>query len=39
VLMTTVPLILNALKGNKVTEQEAVEEAEDDDSDTNIMPH
>jgi membrane-associated protein len=39
VLMTTVPLILNALKGNKVTEQEAVEEAKDDDSDTNIMPH
>jgi membrane-associated protein len=39
VLMTTLPLILNALKGNKVTEQEAVEEAKDDDSDTNIMPH
>jgi membrane-associated protein len=39
VLMTTVPLILNAIKGNKVTEQEAVEEAKDDDSDTNIMPH
>jgi len=40
VLMTTVPLILNALKGNKVTEEEAVEEAKDaDDNDTNIMPH
>jgi len=36
VLMTTVPLILNALKGNKVTEEEAVEEANDDE--TNIMP-
>jgi len=36
VLMTTVPLILNAIKGNKVTEEEAVEEANDDES--NIMP-
>jgi membrane-associated protein len=36
VLMTTVPLILNAIKGNKVTEEEAVEEANDDE--TNIMP-
>jgi membrane-associated protein len=35
VLMTTVPLILNAVKGNKVTEKEAVEEANDD---TNIFP-
>jgi membrane-associated protein len=36
VLITTVPVILNAIKGNKVTEQEAKEEAEDDE--TNIMP-
>lgn len=36
VLITTVPLILNAVKGNKVTEQEAVEEAEDDDN--SILP-
>jgi len=36
VLITTVPLILNALKGNKVTEKEAVEEANDDE--TNIFP-
>ncbi|MXN93250.1 DedA family protein [Flavobacterium sp. Sd200] len=36
VLMTTVPLILNAIKGNKVTEEEAVDEANDDE--TNIMP-
>ncbi len=36
VLVTTVPVILNAIKGNKVTEQEAKEEAEDDE--TNIMP-
>jgi membrane-associated protein len=36
VLITTVPLILNAIKGNKVTEQEAKEEAEDDE--TNIFP-
>jgi membrane-associated protein len=36
VAITTVPLILNALKGNKVTEQEAKEEAEDDD--TTIFP-
>lgn len=36
VLLTTVPLIINAIKGNKVTEQEAKEEAEDDE--TNIFP-
>ncbi len=36
VLVTTVPLILNAIKGNKVTEEEAIEEANDDES--NIMP-
>lgn len=36
VFITTVPLILNAIKGNKVTEQEAVEEANDDE--TNIFP-
>lgn len=36
VLITTVPLILNAIKGNRVTEQEAIEEANDDE--TNIMP-
>jgi len=40
VLMTTVPLVLNALKGNKVTEEEAIEEAKDaDDNDTNVTPH
>lgn len=39
VLITTVPLILNALKGKKVTEQEAIEEAmDDDDHDTDIFP-
>ncbi|WP_294820649.1 VTT domain-containing protein [uncultured Flavobacterium sp.] len=36
VLVTTVPLVLNAIKGNRVTEQEAIEEATDDE--TNIMP-
>lgn len=36
VAVTTIPLILNAIKGNKVTEQEAKEEAEDDE--TNIFP-
>ncbi len=36
VLITTVPLVINAVKGNKVTEEEAVEEATDDE--TNIMP-
>lgn len=40
VLITTVPLVLNAIKGNKVTEQEAVEEANDDDhGDTKIFPN
>lgn len=39
VLMTTVPLILNAVKGNKVTEEEAVNEANDKTKDNNIMPH
>lgn len=29
VLITTVPLIINAVKGNRVTEQEAIEEIED----------
>ena len=39
VAITTVPLILNALKGKKVTEQEAIEEAADsDDDDSNIFP-
>ncbi len=39
VAITTVPLILNALKGKKVTEQEAVEEAESkDDHDNDIFP-
>jgi len=36
VLITTVPLVVNAIKGNKVTEEEAKEEAEDDE--TNIFP-
>lgn len=36
VLMTTVPLVLNAIKGNKVTEEEAKEEANDNDS--SIFP-
>ncbi|MFL9843241.1 DedA family protein [Flavobacterium rhizosphaerae] len=36
IAITTVPLILNAFKGNKVTEQEAIEEAEDDES--SILP-
>lgn len=39
VLITTVPLILNAIKGKKVTEQEAVEEAKDnDDHNSDIFP-
>ena len=39
IAITTVPLILNALKGKKVTEQEAIEEAEDkDDHDSDIFP-
>ena len=36
VLITTVPLVINAVKGNKVTEQEAKDEADDDE--TNIFP-
>lgn len=41
VLITTVPLILNALKGNKVTEEEAIEELKDgnDDNETKIFPN
>lgn len=41
VLITTVPLILNAIKGNKVTEEEAVEELKDgnDDNETKIFPN
>lgn len=39
VAITTVPLILNAIKGKKVTEQEAIEEAlDDDDHDADIFP-
>jgi len=37
VLITTVPLLINALKGKKITEEEAKREANDDD-DSNIMP-
>lgn len=37
VFITTVPLIINALKGKKITEEEAKREAKDDD-DSNIMP-
>ncbi|MHA3789275.1 DedA family protein [Flavobacterium hauense] len=37
VAITTVPLIINAIKGKKITEEEAVREANDDD-DSNIMP-
>lgn len=37
VLITTVPLLINALKGKKITEEEAKNEANDDD-DSNIMP-
>jgi len=41
VLITTVPLILNALKGNKVTEEEFKKEATDDDDNENpgIFPN
>ncbi|WP_116789856.1 DedA family protein [Flavobacterium psychrotrophum] len=41
VLITTVPLILNAIKGNKVTEEEALEELKDgnDDNETKIFPN
>lgn len=39
VAITTVPLILNAIKGKKVTEEEAIEEAKDkDDHDNDIFP-
>ncbi len=39
VAITTVPLVLNAIKGKKVTEQEAVEEAMDsDDNDSDAFP-
>lgn len=38
VLLTTVPLVLNALKGNKVTEGEADDEAKDDNDKSNILP-
>lgn len=37
VLITTVPLLINALKGKKITEEEAKREANDGD-DSNIMP-
>lgn len=37
VLITTVPLLINALKGKKITEEEAKNEANDGD-DSNIMP-
>ncbi|TRW22409.1 DedA family protein [Flavobacterium zepuense] len=41
VLITTVPLVLNALKGNKVTEKEFEEEATDDDDNekSGIFPN
>ncbi|WP_159801147.1 DedA family protein [Flavobacterium sp. MK4S-17] len=39
VAITTLPLILNAIKGKKVTEKEAIEEAEDkDDDDSDLFP-
>jgi membrane-associated protein len=37
VAVTTVPLLINALKGKKITEEEARREAKDED-DSNIMP-
>ncbi|MFD2600616.1 DedA family protein [Flavobacterium suzhouense] len=37
VAVTTVPLLINALKGKKITEEEAKAEATDDD-DSNIIP-
>lgn len=37
VAVTTVPLLINALKGKKITEEEAKREANDGD-DSNIMP-
>lgn len=41
VLITTFPVILNMIKGNKVTEQEAIEELKDgnDDNETKIFPN
>jgi membrane-associated protein len=40
VLITTFPVLLNILKGKKVTEQEAIEEANDDNKgDANIFPN
>ena len=41
VLITTVPLIINALKGNRITEEEAVEELKDgnDDKESKIFPN
>ncbi len=40
VLITTFPVLLNMLKGKKVTEQEAIEEANDDNNgDANIFPN
>mgnify|MGYP006179546315 CR=1 FL=1 len=39
VAITTVPLVLNAIKGKKVTEQEAIEEVMDsDDNDSDAFP-
>lgn len=39
VAITTIPLILNAIKGKKVTEEEAVEELRDkDDDDSDLFP-
>lgn len=40
VLITTVPLVINAIKGKKVVEEEAIEELRDnDDDDSHIMPN
>ena len=41
VLVTTFPVLLNILKGKKVTEQEAIDELKDgnDDSETKIFPN
>ncbi|MFP9113960.1 DedA family protein [Flavobacterium sp. RHBU_3] len=40
VLITTFPVLLNMLKGKKVTEQEAIDEANDDNNgDANIFPN
>lgn len=38
VAITTVPLILNAIKGKKVTEEEAKQEAREDDDNPNFLP-